>query len=197
MIDLTEFELGVAGEYLVCFDLAMQGIKAFPSDQGLPFDLVMNYRSKLLKVQVKSSGSPRTTNQRGDQPPLYIIGNMKRGRFGKHRYQSCDVDLFALVGISERAVGYVACRDIKGTTQIRSELYRGQYYSESIDERIIEEVRLRSLGASLTEIAKRMNVCRTQVRRDLNGESRLNVRGTYFRDLTLDKAIERLGIAAK
>jgi hypothetical protein len=37
---LTDLQLGKAGEYLVCADLILKGHIAFPSEQGLSFEVV-------------------------------------------------------------------------------------------------------------------------------------------------------------
>ena len=37
-----DLQVGKAGEYLVCFDLIMKGFVAYPSEQGLPYDLVLD-----------------------------------------------------------------------------------------------------------------------------------------------------------
>ena len=40
---------------LSCFsDLIMKGFIAFPSEQGLPYDVLLDNGDKLLKVQVKN-----------------------------------------------------------------------------------------------------------------------------------------------
>lgn len=191
---MHELDYGIAGEYLVCFDLAMSGYKAFPSDQGLPFDLVLEHQDKLLKMQVKSSIRPRTTNQRGEQPPVYIFGTMVRGKQGKKRYDANCVDIFALAGLDERAVGYVARKDIKSTMQIRSEMFRGEYQSEAVDERIRESIQMQRMGATNAQIARHFDVSSSQIHKDLSGISRTNTRGLYFRDLTIERALSRLAM---
>ena len=47
-----DLQVGKAGEYLVCFDLIMKGFVAYPSEQGLPYDLVLDTGNKMLKIQV-------------------------------------------------------------------------------------------------------------------------------------------------
>ena len=38
---IGHLECGKAGEYLVCADLILKGYIAYPSEQGLPYDVVM------------------------------------------------------------------------------------------------------------------------------------------------------------
>ena len=57
--DSKQLQIGKAGEYLVCADLIMKGFIAFPSEQGLPYDVLLDTGEKLLKVQVKTTEKPR------------------------------------------------------------------------------------------------------------------------------------------
>ena len=47
---ITDLQIGKAGEYLVCADLILNGYVAFLSEQGLPFDIVLDYNNKLYKA---------------------------------------------------------------------------------------------------------------------------------------------------
>ena len=38
----SELQTGKEGEYLVCADLILKGLIAFPSEQGLPYDVVVD-----------------------------------------------------------------------------------------------------------------------------------------------------------
>ena len=61
-----ELQIGKAGEYLVCADLILKGFVAYPSEQGLPYDVVLDIDGKLYKVQVKTTTTYRTIPQRKD-----------------------------------------------------------------------------------------------------------------------------------
>ncbi|WP_050871204.1 hypothetical protein [Enterobacter hormaechei] len=52
---VSELELGKCGEYYAIFKLAKQGFVCFPSDQGLPYDIVVETNGRLLKGQVRST----------------------------------------------------------------------------------------------------------------------------------------------
>ena len=54
-----ELQIGKAGEYLVCADLIIKGFVAYPSEQGLPYDIVLDNGKKMLRVQVKTCEKPR------------------------------------------------------------------------------------------------------------------------------------------
>ena len=48
----NELQIGKAGEHLACFDLISQGYHAFLSDQGLPYDIVLDIDGELRRIQV-------------------------------------------------------------------------------------------------------------------------------------------------
>ena len=39
---MDDLQIGKAGEYLVCADLILRGFVAYPSEQGLPYDIVLD-----------------------------------------------------------------------------------------------------------------------------------------------------------
>ena len=54
-----ELQTGKAGEYLVCADLILKGFVAFPSEQGLPYDVLLDTGEKIIRIQVKTTSGPR------------------------------------------------------------------------------------------------------------------------------------------
>lgn len=95
--DSKQLQIGKAGEYLVCADLIMKGFIAFPSEQGLPYDVLLDTGKKLLKVQVKTTEKARSVQQRKNPIPAYIFSIKRAGKNGKTRYEEKEIDLFALV----------------------------------------------------------------------------------------------------
>ena len=71
--DSKQLQIGKAGEYLVCADLILKGFIAFPSEQGLPYDVLLDTGEKLLRVQVKTTERPRLVKQRNTPIPAYIF----------------------------------------------------------------------------------------------------------------------------
>lgn len=47
----NELQIGKAGEYIVCADIIIKGLVCYPSEQGLPYDVVIDNGSRLLKCQ--------------------------------------------------------------------------------------------------------------------------------------------------
>lgn len=125
-----ELQTGKAGEYIVCADLILKGFVAFPSEQGLPYDVLLDTGSKLLKVQVKTTGGARKVPQRNKESHAYIFNVKRNGKNGKGRYQDGEVDLFALVCLDVMKVGYLITTDMPDTLNIRIDALRGSYYDE-------------------------------------------------------------------
>ena len=45
----NELQIGKAGEYIVCADLIIQNYIAFLSEQGLPYDIIMDSGDRLFR----------------------------------------------------------------------------------------------------------------------------------------------------
>lgn len=125
-----ELQLGKAGEYMVCADLILKGFVAFPSEQGLPYDVILDVSNKILRVQVKTTESPRVIPQRNKETKSYIFNIKRSGKNGKTRYSNEEIDLFALVCVDTRKIGYLAADDMPETINIRVDKLRGTYYDE-------------------------------------------------------------------
>lgn len=125
-----ELQVGKAGEYLVCSELIMKGFVAFPSEQGLPYDVVVDTGKKLLRCQVKTTFAPRIVPQRATQIPCYIFNVKRNGKNGKGRYNAEEIDFFALVDLSTKQIGYLKTDLMPDTLNIRVDSFRGSYYDE-------------------------------------------------------------------
>lgn len=125
-----ELQTGKAGEYIVCADLILKGFVAFPSEQGLPYDVLLDNGSKLLRVQVKTTSGPRKVPQRNKESLAYIFNVKRNGKNGKGRYHHTEIDLFALVCLDVMKVGYLQTDDMPDTLNIRVDSMRGSYYDE-------------------------------------------------------------------
>lgn len=100
--------LGKAAEHLVVADLIMQGHQAFLSDQGLPYDVIVDAGGRLLKVQVKATAAPSRRVSRLDLNILGYHFHIKRcGKHGSRQYAADDFDVIALVAMDIRAIGYM------------------------------------------------------------------------------------------
>ncbi len=123
---MNDLQLGKAGEYLVCADLILRGYIAYPSEQGLHYDVVADVNGKLIRVQVKTTLTYRAIPQRKEYTPGYLFQIMRCGKGGKKRYTNKDVDVFALVSIKENAIGYLPIDKIKTTMCFRTKEFSYQ-----------------------------------------------------------------------
>ena len=150
-----ELQTGKAGEYLVCADLILKGFVAFPSEQGLPYDVLLDTGKRLLKVQVKTTSGARKVPQRNKETQAYIFNVKRNGKNNKSRYQNGEIDLFALVCLDVMKVGYVVTDGMPDTLNIRVDSMRGSYYDEDgiATHKKVNEM----IGAhSQTEIASKL-----------------------------------------
>jgi hypothetical protein len=126
----NELQIGKAGEYLACADLIMKGLIAYLSEQGLPYDILIDTGKRLLRCQVKTTEYPRPVPQRNKQSFAYRFNVKRHGKGNKSRYGDGEVDVFALVELEHRTVVYVVTKDMPETINIRVDSMRGQYYDE-------------------------------------------------------------------
>lgn len=189
---ISDLQSGKAGEYLVCADLILQGYIAFPSEQGLPYDVVVDVGSRLLKVQVKTTRQPRTLTQRAEHMTGYLFHVRRVGKGGQRRYTDADVDLFALVALDARSIGYVPV-NVAGTTMIfRVPVFTGMYRDDTAAERRAEIIRLRESGLSYNKIAAEIGVDKSYVQRVTTGKQTGVPKGRYLHDFTFAKALEQI-----
>lgn len=112
-------ELGKAAEHLVCADLILQGYRAFLSDQGLPYDVVVDLSGRLIRIQVKASCFARDMNRAGrNVRTVYSFWVRRRGKNGDQRLSNTDCDVVALVALDIRAVAYLPIQSVGTTFQI-------------------------------------------------------------------------------
>lgn len=195
---LDDLEVGKAGEYLVCADLILKGYMAFPSDQGLPFDVVSEVKGKLIKIQVRTVRKAKIPHKPHGQTPVYLFHIKRTGKGGKKEFTSGSVDLFAFVALDTKEIGYLPFADVKRTMLFRSSSYRGSYGNEFSKRRHDEILGLRDKGLSYNEIAKELNIKKSliasyfQRKRFPNGFRGKGKPGVYVADLDFERAVERL-----
>jgi hypothetical protein len=114
-VDLDDLQAGKAGEYLVCADLILKGYVAFPSEQGLPFDVVLAIDGKLYKIQVKTTRTVQAVPQRKNRTEKYIFHIRRCGKCGRQSYKENDVDIFAIVALDTKTIGYLKADRVKQT----------------------------------------------------------------------------------
>lgn len=194
MEKLSDLAAGKAGEYLVCADLIFKGHTAFLSEQGLPFDVIADVGGRLLRVQVKTTRETRPVPQRKEtHTPAYLYHIKRCGKRGQAAYADGDVDLFALVALDTRDIGYLPSSFARQTMMFRSSAYRGQYYDEQLRARCDMIRAMKADGATNAAIALELALDPSYVGRVLSGKSGVSdTLETYLSDMTLEKALAAL-----
>ena len=176
-------QIGKAGEYLVCADAIMKGLVAFPSEQGLPYDVLIDNGKRLLRVQVKTTTGPRIVPQRNIDTHCYIFSVKRHGKNNRHQYDDGEVDVFALVCLDTRRVGYLLNEDMPTTINFRVDELRGSYYDEKGISDYAKVVELRS-KMTQTEMAKTVGIDISTINRMCQPEYKPFVTNArYFSDI--------------
>jgi len=193
MINISDLQCGKAGEYLVCADLILKGYVAFPSEQGLPFDVVVDVNGKLAKVQVKTTRTYKPLpHSKKTHLTGYLFNVARMGKGGMGTYSIGDVDIFALVALDTRTIGYIALQDIKSSMQFRVEAFRGEYLGEKLIERNERIKELRNGGMEYRDIGIEMSVDPAYAWRVVHGKEERE-RGRYLSEFDFDSAVRRAG----
>lgn len=191
MNKINDLQAGKAGEYLVCADLILKGYIAYPSEQGLHYDIVVDDHGKLIRVQVKTTRKPKAIPQRKEYVPAYRFNIRRMGKNGRRSYTCRDVDMFALVALDTKSIGYISESQTKQTMDFRLKDYEGLYSDEKNIERREEVIRLRDSGMTYTEIGNTMNIDRSQAHRIYKGEGTKS-QYRYLEDLSFEDALNDL-----
>lgn len=105
----SALELGKAAEHLVVADLILGGYRAFLTDQGLPYDVVVDLQGRLVRIQVKACCFSKNINAKGRNPRIaYSWSVRQRGKGGYGpRLSNSMCDLVALVALDIKAIAYL------------------------------------------------------------------------------------------
>jgi len=184
----NELQIGKAGEYLACAELCMMGLIAFPSEQGLPYDILIDTGSRLLRCQVKTTSKPRVIPQRNKESYAYIFNVKRKGKGNIKRYTYDEVDLFALVSLDTKSVGFIKNQEMPDTINIRVDSMKGSYYDEKgfSDYKKVKE--LNKTIKNQTEISKMLSIHVATVNRMLSdGYKPFKSSALYFSEIIRDK----------
>jgi hypothetical protein len=196
MKDINDLKIGVIGEYLVCADLMLNGYDAFKTEQGMPYDIVLDVEGTLLKVQVKTTRGAKEVAQRKTSIPAYIFHIGNNGKNGRRKsYDSKEVDLFALVCLDTKKISYLAFEDCKSTMNFRVPSLRGQYHDEQSISRKEQVMFYKNKGFSAGEIAKALDMKLSNVYKyqsNTSIEQKGTNSGVYFDEFDLKKALKKI-----
>jgi len=186
--------IGIAGQYIACADLITKGIVAYPVSEGLPYDVIIDRKTVMFRVQVKTCQNPYIDPKTPKLGGCYSFG-LRKG-INRHKkvgspaltssnYFSDEVDIFALVALDIRQVGYVLRKEAKGYLKFRSDILKGTYFNDRILERQNKIHEMYKQGVSRKDIAKELGIATTSVDNHLT--KKLSLRGTpYFSSIQRD-----------
>lgn len=192
MIKITDMQAGKAGEYMVCADIILMGHVAYLSEQALSYDVVADVDGRLIRIQVKTTRLPKAVPQRKTYTPAYIFHIRRMGKGGRRSYTDRDVDMFALVALDTRIIGYVSEKKVSQSMLFRIPDYEGAYYGERNADRNRKIIELRNNGASFTEISKAIGIDRSAAQRITSGKEGIRTKGLYLDSLTFEQALADL-----
>lgn len=182
-----ELQTGKAGEYLVCADLILKGFVAFLSEQGLPYDVLLDNGTKLLRIQVKTTSRTRRVQQRAVESKAYVFNVKRHGKGHIQRYGENEIDLFALVCLDTMKIGYLKTKDMPETINIRADELRGTYHDE---KGVLDYEKVLALKGTMNnrEIAKVVGISNSTVGRMLKPEYKPFKTGArYFSDFIRER----------
>lgn len=196
MKQINDLQIGKAGEYLVCADLILNGHIAFISEQGLPFDVVLEYNKRLLKIQVKTTRQAKFISQRKTSIPAYVFHIGNNGKMNRRKkYESGQVDIFALVALDTKYIAYLNYFNTQTTMNFRVPEYQGKYHDEQSVQLKSKVIELRKLGHSCEWIANELNLSLSNVYKysaNVSIAQKGSNAGIYFNQLTLEKCLSQL-----
>lgn len=113
-------EIGKAAEHLVCADLILSGFRAFLTDQGLPYDVVVDLSGRLIRIQVKATAAPRPVPGRPGSTRAYMFHCRRAGRGASRIIGNDEFEILALVALDCRVVAYIPIDDrVRQTVHLR------------------------------------------------------------------------------
>lgn len=183
----NELQIGKAGEYLTCADLCIKGLIAFPSEQGLPYDVLIDIDGRLLKCQVKTTEKPRIIQQRNKETKAYIFNIKRKGKNNLKRYTDNEVDVFAIVALDIMSVGYIINAVMPDTLNVRIDKLKGSYYDEKGIANYNSVINL-SKGFTQKQISEHLKLNISTVSRMLNPNYKpYKTNARYFSEFIRDK----------
>jgi len=190
-----EMQIGIAGEHLACADIILKGGVAFLTDQGLPYDIIIDMHGKLLKCQVKTTSKPRSVPQRNKETFAYIFNIKRHGKKNNKKYTNEIVDIFALVCLDTKQIAYIKNGDVRTTMNFRVPSLRGTYYDEQGAKLKSQVTKLREKGLSCSEVSNKLKIKMSSVYKysaDVDISPKGNNSPVYFDEFSFEKCLEKI-----
>ena len=119
-----EHWVGEAGEHFVCFDILRSGYDAWLASYRLAYDVVIDVKSRLIRVQVKSTTHKHLINS-PDWPGYRFHSRSCRRQRKRKEYYLSEFDVLALVAIDVNRVAYIANCDAQRSYVFREDQRAG------------------------------------------------------------------------
>lgn len=104
----NNLELGKAGEHFALYELIKQGYVAFLSDQGLPYDILVDINGSILRGQVKSTHGH---SNYGKSTNCLRFGT-RSGKGATRAARSDACDFYAFVSIHDKTASFFCVSEL-------------------------------------------------------------------------------------
>jgi len=104
-MESKELRIGRAGQHLTMCDLLSKGFACCQTEEGMPYDIIVDLGVRMVRIQVKTTEKPGMMNDQY-KVPTYRFNVRRAGRGGKREYQIGEFEGFALVCMDDRSVWY-------------------------------------------------------------------------------------------
>ena len=200
MKNISDLQIGKSGEYLVCADLILNGFIAYPSEQGLPYDVVMDVDGILYKVQVKTTRGAKHVPQRKTDIPAYIFHIGNHGKRNKTKlYSKNQVDIFALVALDSKRIAYLPFFNHKTSMNFRVPELRGKYHDEKGVIQKAKVIDLREKGLTCESISGILNMKLSSVYKysaNVDITQKGTNSGVYFDEFPINECLDDIFVHA-
>jgi hypothetical protein len=102
---IRSLNAGRAGEHIVLADLYLSGLNPMKTGEGCVYDLALDFKGKLIKIQCKSTLGPRDDNVKRYR--FSVTKSADNNTHIRKKYSSTEVDIIAFVALDLKVVAYL------------------------------------------------------------------------------------------
>lgn len=108
MANSKELQIWKAWEHFVCYDLIMRWFNAFLSDQWCNYDVLVEIKWKIKRIQVRTRSKTSSYLKWKD---VYRV-SFRRWRWSKKTINSSEFDFLAVVLLDIKQIAYIPVKEI-------------------------------------------------------------------------------------
>ena len=150
--------------------------------------MLLDVGNRILKIQVKTTQIHKRTNQWKGINNAYVFSIKRKGSSGLKKYDDNEVDIFAVVTLDTKQIGYIKNCEMPTTINIRVDNLKGSYHDEKgicIYEKVLK---LKEKGFKVSQICEQLKIGETSVRNYLkDGYKPYITSALYMSDLQREK----------